>query len=152
MLSHVHRQRERLQNEMIAVAIDDHAGKTVAFAPNDAAQVWIDISPVAILGRLCDAASEEIKVEVLPAPRETARHNLRFRIVNGAADEAILTVLERDHIAVRGISKNLQDFTGKHPIVSVQYSRTRFDNDSWHRSNSTSNVQRSTSNAQQMRF
>src|SRR6476660_2855857 len=86
ILSHVQRQCERLQNEMIAVAIDDHAGKTVAFAPNDATQIWIDVSPVAILGSLRDAALEEIKVEILPPPGETARQNLRFRIVNGAAD------------------------------------------------------------------
>ena len=61
---------------MIAVAINDHAGKTVAFAPNNATQVWIHASPVPILGGLRDAASEEINVEILPAPGETARYNL----------------------------------------------------------------------------
>src|ERR1044071_8670512 len=106
----------------------------------------MDISPVAILCRLRDAAPKEIKVEILPAPGETARYNLRFRIVNGAADQAVLAVLERDHIAIRGISKNFQDLTGKNPIVSVQNSRTRFDNDSGHRK--AENVEHPTSNVQ----
>src|SRR5262249_48624166 len=150
ILSHFHCQRQGLQNEMIAISVDDHTGNTVTFAPYNATQFWIDMSPVAIVGSLRDAAPEEIKIKILPPPREAARDNLRFGIVNGAADQAILTVLERDHIAVRGISKNLQDFTGKHPIVSVQHPRARFHNDSGHRNNSTSNVQRLTSNTQQM--
>ena len=44
-------------------------------------------------------------------------------------------ILERNHIAIGRISENLQNFGGKHPIVSVQNSRSRFDNDSGHRSN-----------------
>ena len=76
ILSHVHRAREGLQNEMIAIAIGDHAGKSVAFAPDDATQFWIDVSSVPVLGSLRDATSEEINVEILPAPRETARYNL----------------------------------------------------------------------------
>jgi hypothetical protein len=58
----------------------------------------------------------------------------------------ILTVLERDDIAVCRSSKDLQHFAGKYPIVSVQNSRPRFNNNSGHKSNSTFNlnVQRST--------
>jgi len=44
----------------------------------------------------------------------------------------IFTILERDHIAVGGISKNFQNFAGKNPVVSVQNSRTWFDDDSSH--------------------
>ena len=42
---HVHRQRERLQDEMIAVAIDDHARQSVALAPDEAAKSRIDSAP-----------------------------------------------------------------------------------------------------------
>ena len=76
ILSHVHRQRERLQNEMIAVAVDDHARKTVAFAPHNPTQLWIDISSVTVFGSLHDAASKEIEIQILPSPRETARNDL----------------------------------------------------------------------------
>ena len=76
ILPHLHRARERLQNEMIAIAVDDHAGETVAFAPHNSAQFWINISPVTILGSLRNAAPEEIEIEILPPARETARHNL----------------------------------------------------------------------------
>src|SRR5437773_10641712 len=44
-----------------------------------------------------------------------------------------------------GFPKTL-DFTGKHPIVSVQNSRPRFDNDPGHRN--AENVERPTSNVQ----
>ena len=134
ILSHVHRQRERLQNEIVAVTIDDHARQTVAFAPHNAPQFWIDTSPVAIFGSLRDAALEEIQIEILSSSRKTARDNLRFRIVNRAPNQMIAAILERNHVAVDRISENLQDFAGKHPIVSVQNSRARFDDDSSHKS------------------
>src|SRR5436190_23972735 len=44
----------------------------------------------------------------------------------------IFTILERDHIAVGGISKDFQNFAGKNPVMSVQNSRTWFDDDSSH--------------------
>jgi hypothetical protein len=44
----------------------------------------------------------------------------------------IFAVLERNHIAIRRISENLEHFAGKHPIVSMQDSRTRFDDDACH--------------------
>ena len=62
ILSHVHPKRERLQNEMIAITIDDHARQTVAFAPHNTAQFRIDISPVAVLGSLRNPAPKEIRI------------------------------------------------------------------------------------------
>src|SRR5206468_10608331 len=99
-----------------------------------------DVSPVPVFGSLRDAAPKEILIKALPSPRETPRNNLRFRIVNGAPDQMIFTVLERNRIAIRRISENLEHFAGKHPVVPMQNSRTRFDNNSGHRS-STSNAQ-----------
>src|SRR5262245_10632044 len=43
ILSDVHRQRERLQDEIVSVAINYHTGKTIAFAPNNTAELWIDV-------------------------------------------------------------------------------------------------------------
>src|SRR5207247_10397096 len=76
IVSNIHRACESLQNEMIAVAIDDHAGQTVTLAPHDAPQLSIDLPPVAIIGRLRNSAPKELKIQILPAPRETTRHNL----------------------------------------------------------------------------
>ena len=126
-------KRERLQDEIVAVTIDDHARKTVAFAPHHAAQLCIDVSPVPVFGSLLDAAPEKILIKVLPSPRETARNNLRFRIVNRAPNQMVFAVLERNHIAIHGISENLEHFAGKHPVVSMQNSRARFDNNSSHK-------------------
>ena len=61
---------------MIAVAIDDHAGQAVTLTPHNAAQFWIDLPPVAMLGSLRDSAPKELKIQILPAPRETTRHDL----------------------------------------------------------------------------
>jgi hypothetical protein len=44
----------------------------------------------------------------------------------------IFAVLERNNIAIRRISENLEHFAGKHPVVSMQNSRTRFDDDACH--------------------
>src|SRR6478735_9929213 len=96
ILSHIHRQRERLQDKIAAVTIDDHARKTVAFAPHHAAQLCIDVSPVPVFGSLLDAAPEKILIKVLPSSRETARDTLRFRIVNRAPNQMVFAVLERN--------------------------------------------------------
>src|SRR5215475_10536529 len=53
----------------------------------------------------------------------------------------IFTILERDDVSVCRFPKDLQDFARKHPIVSVQNSRPRFDDNSSHRG---MKVQRST--------
>src|SRR6185437_4733564 len=60
----------------------------------------------------------------------------------------ILAILERNDVAICRFPKDLQDFARKDPIVSVQYSRPRFDNNSRHRRNSTLKVQCPTLNAE----
>ncbi len=80
-------------------------GNPVALAPDDATKLWIDASSRAVFRGLRDPPLEEIQIEILSPPRETPRHNLRFAVVNCAADQMILTVLERDHIAVRRLPK-----------------------------------------------
>src|SRR5207249_10770445 len=84
---------------------------------------------------LQNAAPKEIQIQFLPSPREPARNDLRFGIVNGASDQMVVAVLERNHVAIRRISENLEHFAGKHPVVSMQNSRTRFDDKAGHRSN-----------------
>src|SRR5947207_147806 len=44
----------------------------------------------------------------------------------------ILTILERDDVPIHRISENFQHFAGKNPVVSMQNSRARFDDDSSH--------------------
>ena len=117
---------------MIAVTIDDHSGQPVALAPNDATQFWIDPSPVAVFGRLANAAFEKIKIEVLALARKTARHDLRLGIVNRAPDQAIATVLERNDVAVYWVAEYFQHLARKNPVVSVQNSGARFDDYSCH--------------------
>src|SRR5712691_8703846 len=117
---------------MIAVTIDDHPGQPVALAPNDPAQFWIDPSPVAVVGRLANAAFEKIKIEILPLPRKTARHDLRPGIVNRAPDQTIAAILERNDVAVYWVAEYFQHLARKNPVVSVKNSGPRFDDDSCH--------------------
>ncbi len=79
---------------MIAIAIDDHAGKSIALAPDDAAKLQIDTSSRSVFGGLRDTAAKEVQIEVLFPPRETSPHNLRFRVINRAADQMIPAVFE----------------------------------------------------------
>ena len=116
-----------MEDEIIAVTIEDDSRQTIAFAPNDPPQLRIDLSPVAIFQSLRDPAFEKIEIEILPLPGKSARHNLRLGIVNGAADQFVASVLERDHVAVLRFAKNFQDFTGKDPVVAVKNSRAGFD-------------------------
>ena len=44
----------------------------------------------------------------------------------------VFAVLERNHIAIRGVSENLEHLAGKNPVVSMQNSRPRFDDDACH--------------------
>jgi len=44
----------------------------------------------------------------------------------------ILTVLERDDVTIRWMAEDLQHFAGKNPVVSMQNSCSRFDDDSSH--------------------
>ncbi len=81
----VHREGERLQHQVIAVAVDDHAGKPVALAPDEAAKTWIDPAAFAVCQRLRDSALEKIEVELLAFARETPRDDLRLAVVDRAA-------------------------------------------------------------------
>jgi hypothetical protein len=56
----------------------------------------------------------------------------------------VFAVPERNYIAIGGFSENLEHFAGIHPVVSMQNSRSRFDDDAGHE-NSTSNAHRPTS-------
>ena len=64
---------------------------------------------------------------ILTPARETSRHDLRFAVINRAANQMIFSVLERNDIDIAGIAKNLQDLSREHPIVSVKNARPRFD-------------------------
>ena len=131
---------------MLAVAIDDHARQSVALAPDHAAKFRIDLAADAVICRLCDSALKKIEIEVLSLPRKTACDDLRFRIINRTADQMIFTIFERNDVAIGRSPKNLQHLAGKDPIVSMQNSGTRLDDDSSHMRRAT--VQRSTLNVQ----
>ncbi len=102
------------------------------------------MSPRPVFGGLGDAALEKIEIEVLPLSRETPGDDLRFGIVNRTADQTIAPVLQRNHVAIRRLSEDFQHFAGKNPVVPVQNSRARFDDDSSHKVGA--NVQRPTLN------
>src|SRR5215813_6980338 len=57
----------------------------------------------------------------------------------------VFAIFERNHVAIRGFSKNLEHFAGKNPVVPMQDSRSRFDDDACH---GNFNVQRPTPNVQ----
>jgi hypothetical protein len=67
---------------MLAVAVDDQAGHAVGFAPDEAAERFIDAAALAVFDGLADAAGEEIEVEVLLAAGKAAGDDLRLRIVD----------------------------------------------------------------------
>ena len=74
-----------------------------------------------------------LEVENLFPSRKAPRHDLRFRVINRAPDQPIFAVPEGNDVAVRRISKNLQHFTGKHVVVPMQNSCSRFDDNSWNK-------------------
>src|SRR5207253_5244324 len=108
-------------------------------------QRQIDPAAGSVFDRLGNAARKKIEVELLFAPRETPRHDLRFGIVNGAADQVVTAVFERNHVPVVRFSEHLQYLAGKNPVVSVKNPCARFDDKSSHVS---ANVQRSSQNVQ----
>ena len=56
----VHGQGERLEHEMVAVAVDDHAGEAIAFTPDEPAELRVDAAPRPIVdGELVASAAEE---------------------------------------------------------------------------------------------
>ena len=68
------------------------------------------MSPRPVFSGLGDAALEEIRIEILPLSRETPDDDLRFGIVNRTANQTIAPVLQRNHVAIRRFSENLEDF------------------------------------------
>src|SRR5262249_48164252 len=115
-----------------AVAVHDDAGKAVAFAPDDAAKIRPHATPLAILHGLRDATLEKVEVEILPLARKAARGDLRLGIEDGAAEQAVAAVLERDDVAILRIAPGFQDFRGVNPLVSVENARAWSDDDSGH--------------------
>src|SRR5260370_2283492 len=95
---------------MFSVTIDDYSWEPIALTPDNAAKPWIDMSSRAVFGRLCNPSLKEIKVKILFSPRETPRYNLRFRIVDRAADNMILAIPNQTHPALRCPSTHLQTF------------------------------------------
>jgi hypothetical protein len=65
--------------------------------------------------------------------RIAPRNNQRFRLINRATNQAVFSILESDYIAVRRFSKSLHDLAGKHPIVTMKNSGSRFNNNSGHK-------------------
>src|SRR5205085_8374938 len=64
--------------------------------------------------------------------RKAAGNDLRFAVVNRAADQPVFSVLQRNDIAIRRVAENLQHLAREHPVVSVQNARPRFDYESGH--------------------
>ena len=87
-------QGEGLDDEMVAVAVDDQARQAVGLGPDEAAQGGIDAEARAEFGGLFDAAAEKFGVEVLAAAREAAGDDLRAGVVDGTAERVVAEVLE----------------------------------------------------------
>src|ERR1700730_7621216 len=115
----IHRHRQGLENEIFAVAIENHAWKSIALAPNDSPEVRIDLSPIAVIGSLGNSAFEEIEIEVLTLPGKSAGHDLGFRIVNCTADQLVAAVFERNHVAIGRFTQNFEHLAGEDPVVAV---------------------------------
>jgi hypothetical protein len=90
----VHPQRQRLQDEVVPISIHDHARQTVALAPDHATQTRVHPAPRAILHRLRDAALKKIEIEFLPSPRKASGHDLRFAVIDRAADQPVFPILQ----------------------------------------------------------
>ena len=117
---------------MIPIAIHDQSRHTIALAPDQPAEAQIHAASFPVLDGLRDPALEKIQIEVLPSARKAPGHDLRFAIVNRAADQMVPAILQRDDVAIDRISESLQHFAGEHPIMAVQNARTRFDNEAGH--------------------
>ena len=105
---------------MIAVAVDDQARDAIRFAPDEAAEPWVDLLALAVFDRLADAAGEKVEIEVLAAARESAGDDLRLRVVDGRAERAVAKIFERDHITGLRITESFADFGGVNPLVAVE--------------------------------
>ena len=121
-----------MQNRAAAIAIHNHPWQPIALAPDHATQPRIHSAPYSIFCRLRDPPLKKIQIEFLFSSRKSPRHDLRFAVINRAPDQPVFSILERNHIAVRRVAKDLQHLARKHPIVPVQDASARFDNKSGH--------------------
>ena len=128
----VHGQRERLHHEMIAVAIDDHAGQPVALAPDEPAETRVHLAPCAVIDGLLEPALEKVEVEILALPGKTPGDDLRLGVVDGGAEQPILPVLERHDVAIGRLPEGLEHLAGIDPVVPVQDAGAGFDDESGH--------------------
>src|SRR5438132_5072251 len=122
-----------MQDKLLAVSIENDAGQSVALAPDNAMQLGIYLPSLAIFRRSRNSSFEEIEIELLPPVRKTARHNLRFGIPHRAPHHSIAPILNRNNIAIGWITEDFQHLAGKKPVVSVQNSRSRSNDNSSHR-------------------
>src|SRR5438552_4087491 len=88
-------------------------------------QLGIYFSSLAIFRRLRNSPLEKIEIELLAAVRKTTGHNLRFRIPDRAPQHSISPILDRNNVAIGGITEDLQHLARENPVVSVQNSRPR---------------------------
>ena len=128
----VHGQGQRLDAEVGAVAIDDEAGQAVAFAPDEAAEEFIEAAAAAMLDGLADAAGEEIQVEVLAAAGEAAGDDLGVRVIDRGAERAVAKILEGDHVAGLGVAESFLDLGGVNPLVAVENTGAGSDDEACH--------------------
>jgi hypothetical protein len=85
----VHRQGQGLEHEVVPVAIDDNAGQTVAFAPDQPSQPFVHSIAAAVVERDGDSTLKEIEIKLLTLPTEAAGNDIGLRIVDGAAQKLV---------------------------------------------------------------
>ena len=128
----VHGEGQRLQDRAVAIAVENKAGQSVAFAPDLAAGTRVESELVAVFRGHGDAAAEEVGIEVLTLARKAAGRDFRAAVVNGAAEKAVALVFEADNRAVFGFAGDLEDFVVVDPIVPVEDACAGADNDRCH--------------------
>ena len=80
---------------------------------------------------------EKFVIELLFPAGDAAGDDLRIRIVDGGAERAVLEILQADDIAGLGVAVCFFDLGGIDPVVAVENTRARFDNDAGHGGNLT---------------
>lgn len=132
VLAEIHGEGEGLDDEEVAVAVDDEAGEAVGFAPDDAAEIEVDAGGFADGDGALDAAGEEVEVEILASVGEEAGGDLGLGIVDGTAEGLAADVLKMDDIAGLGIAEALLDFSGVDPEVAVEEAGAGLDGEGGH--------------------
>ena len=115
----IHREGQRLDDEVIAIPVDDQSRKAVAFAPDQPARPAVEPAAAPVVGRQGDAASEEIGIEILALTRKTARDDLRAGVVDGAPQHPVAPVLEGDDISGFRAAEGFEHIAGIDPVVSM---------------------------------